>query len=153
MSRQAGAVRLQNKNKNKNDPLVFSAFQSRAARQRKNGGAAFRLKGLALNFDTLMVSRILDNILSYNVLLRHGNGIRTRYHLLSLQTCRVRLIPAEIREQDPSFAVNLSQSFKANVCVSVVFLFFFFYFFAGDAAVQPQPSFRSLLGSSAAEIR
>ena len=63
--------------KNKNDLLVLSAFWGRAARQRKNE-AAFQLKGLALNFDTLMVSRILDNILSYNVLLRHGNGIKTR---------------------------------------------------------------------------
>ena len=45
--------------------------------------------------------------------------------LLSLQTCRVRLIPAEISQQDPGFAVNLSRSSSANV----------FYFFAGDAAV------------------
>ncbi|VTJ52029.1 Hypothetical predicted protein, partial [Marmota monax] len=61
---------------------------NRAARQRKNR-AAFELQGLALNFDTLMVSRILDDILSYNVLLRHGNGIKNIRSLMPA-TCTGR---------------------------------------------------------------
>ncbi|XP_046285341.2 xylosyl- and glucuronyltransferase LARGE1 isoform X3 [Marmota monax] len=93
-----------------------------------------------------MVSRILDDILSYNVLLRHGNGIKNIRSLMPA-TCTVSSIPAEIRQQDPSFAVNLSRSSKAKA----------FYFFARDAAGETATFFSTAprlgLAGSAAETR
>nr|XP_040134683.1 LARGE xylosyl- and glucuronyltransferase 1 isoform X1 [Ictidomys tridecemlineatus] len=62
-------------------------------------------------------------------------------------TCSVSLIPAGIRQQDPSFAVNFSPSSKAKA----------FYFFARDAAGGTatffSPSPRLGLAGSAAETR
>lgn len=65
----------------------FLGVPNKAVCQRKNW-AAFKLKGLALNLDTLMAFRILENILSHNVILRHNNGIKPRYDLLFLQRSR-----------------------------------------------------------------